>query len=116
MAILNKKQILEAEDKKTVEVEVPEWGGSVIVSTISGTARDAFEQAICDSKGNYTGKNIRAKLLIASCVDNKGGALFTKQDIVALGAKSSAALDRLFSAAQKLNAVTDEDVEELAKN
>ena len=116
MAILNKKQILSAEDKRTEEINIPEWGGSVIISTISGTARDAFEQSLVDGKGNYKPKNVRAKLLIASCVNEKGAPLFTKEDIVALGNKSGAALDRLFAAVQKLNAVTDEDVEELAKN
>ena len=42
--------------------------------------------------------------------------MFTEKDVVKLGKKSSAALDRIFSAAQKLNRISDDDVEDLAKN
>jgi len=46
---LNKEQILRADDLKTEEVDVPEWGGSVRVRVLTGTERDAFESSIYDS-------------------------------------------------------------------
>ena len=42
--------------------------------------------------------------------------MFSEKDITALGKKSAAALDRIYEASQKLNRLTDGDVDELAKN
>jgi hypothetical protein len=116
MAMLKPEQILKAKDMKTELVHVPEWGGDVLVSVISGTKKDEYEMSLVDNKGKVNPKNIRAKLLVASCVNEDGSPLFTRDHIVALGAKSAAAIDRVFSVAQRLNAVNEEDVEELAKN
>jgi len=118
--LLTKKDILGAEDLKTEDVEVPEWGGTVRVSMMSGTARDAYEDSIIefDSNGKVTRNlsNARAKLCAASMVDDKGNLLFSEGEINKLGKKSAEALNRVFTAAQKLNALSDEEVEEQAKN
>ena len=120
MALLSREAILNAEDIKTEQVAVPEWGGDVLVGSMSGTARDRYEQSIIssDDKGNHKQnlENIRAKLLAVCIVDEDGKPLFTDKDIAELGKKSVAALDRVFVVAQKLNAVSDEDIAELAKN
>jgi hypothetical protein len=120
MALLTKDQILKADDLKKETVKVPEWGGDVIVQTMTGAARDDYENSIVDldahGKAKHNLSNIRAKLLAATLVDEKGSIMFKAKDIVALGNKSSAALDRVFGVAQRLNAVSDEDLEELAKN
>ena len=42
--------------------------------------------------------------------------LFDEGDTFPLGGKSASALDRIFTVAQKLNGLRDEDVDELAKN
>jgi hypothetical protein len=49
-------------------------------------------------------------------VDENGERLFQEEDTFPLGGKSAAALDRIFTVAQRLNGLRDEDVEELAKN
>lgn len=116
MAILSKEEILKAKDADTVVVNVPKWGGDVIVSTMTGNARDRFESSIVGKNGGMNMQNIRAKLVAACVVDEDGKLLFTQDDIVALSKKSSVALDKVFNAAQKLNAISDDDVEELAKN
>lgn len=118
--LLTKDQILAAEDLKTVDVDVPEWGGTVRVSMMSGAARDAYEDSIIDfdAKGKVTRnlKNARAKLCAASIIDESGNLMFSEKEIDALGRKSAEALNRVFTAAQKLNALSDEQVEDLAKN
>jgi hypothetical protein len=114
--ILSKEQILTADDNKTTTVDVPEWGGSVIISTMSGFARDQFEGSLVGKNGGTNISNVRAKLAAATIVDEAGNLLFTDKDVAALGKKSSAALDRVFEASQKLNKISDGDVEELAKN
>jgi len=112
---LTKDQILKAKDVKFVDVDVPEWGGVVFIKTLTGTERDAFEESIIrDGKANLT--NIRAKLCVRTIVNEKGERLFADNDIAVLGAKSAKALDRIFAAAQKLNGITAEDIEELEKN
>ena len=60
--------------------------------------------------------NIRAVLVAMAVVDEDGNRLFTDKDVKALAKKSAAAMDRIFAETQKLNAVSDEDVEEMAKN
>jgi len=60
--------------------------------------------------------NVRARLCAISIVDETGKRMFSDEDVRALGRKSAAALDRVFAAAQRLSGLTDEDVEELAKN
>lgn len=116
MAILSKEQILNADDSANITVEVPEWGGEVIVAVMSGFARDRFESSVVGKTGGMNTQNIRAKLAAATIVDEKGELLFDEKDVVKLGKKSSAALDRVFEASQKLNRISDDDVEELSKN
>jgi hypothetical protein len=109
---LSRKDILDAEDSSTQCVAVPEWGGDVLVGTITGSQRDAFESAMTGGKM----ENVRARLVALSCRDDKGGRLFTDRDVSALGEKNAAALDRVFTAALKHNAFSAEDVEDIAGN
>lgn len=113
---LTKDQIKAAQDTKTEEVEVPEWGGTVIIKTMTGKSRDALEMSMVKANGQQDRSNIRARFVVASAVDDKGKPLFEDADIEWLGQKSAAALDRCFAVSQRLNHITDGDVEDLAKN
>ena len=100
-------------------VEVPEWGGAVYVRALTGAERDQFEASIVEQRGRdvrMNMRNIRAKLVALTVVDEDGQRIFTDDDVAALGGKSAAALDRLFAVAQRLSGLSMEDVEELAKN
>ena len=112
MALLTKDAILAAEDRRTEEVPVPEWGGSVLVRTMSGAERDAFELGVTGTSKS----NIRARFCASVIVDDKNNRVFSDNEIVALGNKSASALDRVFDAGQRLNKFSDKDVEELAKD
>lgn len=115
MKNLTRDEILKADDIKTEKVEVPEWGGDVFIRTMSGAERDDFEASlIVGKKTNLS--NIRAKLCALVIVNDKDKRLFAEKDIFALGCKSAKALDRVFTAAQKLNGITSEEIEELVKN
>jgi hypothetical protein len=115
MAILNKDAILKADDLKKEIVSVPEWGGEVIISAMTGYARDAWEQHLVQSKDNVL-SNIRARLVVACAVDEEGNRLFTEGDVIALGEKSVAALERCVKVAQRLNRLTETDLDDLQKN
>ena len=114
MAMLTRDQILNASDIKTEVVSVPEWGGDVIVGTMTAGARDNFESQMLDKKTGR--KNARAKLAAATIQDENGDLMFSEKDIEALGKKSGAALDRVFDAALKINRIGPSDMDELAKN
>ena len=115
MAILTRDEILKAEDIDTQEVDVPEWGGTVLVKGLSGRQRDEFEGSMVERRGRravLNTANMRAKLVAWSVVDETGKRLFTNADIQDLGEHSAAAVDRVYSVAAKLSGLGDEDVEE----
>lgn len=120
MGLLTRDQILNANDRKTETISVPEWGGDVIVSVMSGEQRDAYENMLVevgpDGKAKNKLDNIRAKLVACCVVDEKGERLFSEKDVKALGSKSAAALQRVYVAAARINRVTEDGVEDAAKN
>lgn len=124
MTQLNIDDILNAQDTKDEKVMVPEWGDAesfVVIRTMTAESRDAYEQSLFETneKGGYEKNlsNARAKL-VAACVLGPDGKRMFKSDahVKALGDKSAAVVDRIFAACQKLNAISDADVEELSGN
>ena len=119
MAFLSKADILAAEDLPRETVRVPEWGGDVLVRGLTGAQRDEFEASVVVGKGSNRDvniKNLRAKLVALSVVDEAGALLFTDKDVDALGKKSAVALQRVFDTAQRLSGLSEADVEDLQKN
>ena len=112
---LSKEQILAADDMGLKEVDVPEWGGSVFLRVMTVGERDSYENdwMINKSKGV---ENFRSKFLQRVLCDEKGELLFTASEIDLLAKKSARVITRIWDAAMKHNALTDDDVEELAKN
>lgn len=116
--LLGKDQILAAEDLPYRDVEVPEWGGTVRIRTMTGGDRDSFESSLWDRQGDepvYNRDHFRAKLLARCIVDDKGSRLFSDKDIEKLSAKSGKALNRLFDAANEINAISREERDAIKK-
>ncbi len=114
---LTKAEILAKDDLKTEDVFVPEWDAWVKVRTLNASERDHFESSTVVRKGRSVTtnlENIRARLCLLCIVDENGERLFQEEDTFPLGGKSAAALDRIFSTAQRLNGLRDTDIEELA--
>lgn len=123
MALLTREQILSADDLKTEEVAVPEWGGSVLVRTLTAHERDVFEDGLVQTKGkgrNQTREmqlaDVRAKLAALTIVNGEGHQVFNKTDVVDLGKKSAGALNRVWDVASRLSGMSNEDVDELLGN
>ena len=116
MATLTRKQILDADDLATATVSVAEWGGEVIVRTLTAAERDQLEGAIISESGVKDMDNLRAKLVALAVVDDDGKRLFTFADVAALGKKSASALGVVFTAAARLSGITKKDVEDLTEN
>ena len=126
---LTREAILAAQDIVTETVDVPEWGGSVLVRGLSGFEREAFEKAQSREKpaANRAGRragqtvtevirdNIRARIVAWCVVDEAGARVFADEDIPALNRKSGAALERVVEVGMRLSGMTEEDVDELAE-
>ena len=54
--------------------------------------------------------------MVLVAVNEDGESIFTKGDVQRLGAKSSAALNRIFELATKQSGMSDEDIEELTED
>lgn len=121
MALLNKDAILGADDRKSEDVDVPEWGGTVRLVGLSGAERDAYEASlvVLGPKGNAIGRNfvnMRARLVAKCLVDEDGDRLFTDSEIKDLGTKSGAVIDRLFDKAKAMSGINDDAVAVKAGN
>src|SRR3972149_10065229 len=106
MSILTRDQILNAVDLSVESVDVPEWGGVVLVRTLTGEQRDAYEASIVRQNGRHTQfnlVNLRAKLVALCVVDQAGPRLFSDADVKLLAQKSAAALPRGVGGAPRRN-------------
>ena len=119
MMVLTRDQILSANDLPVERVNVPEWGGDVLVSGLTGAQRDTFESELLDSRTDDESVNmvnLRATLIALSVVDEESNPIFSYGDIELLGKKSAIALDRVFAVAQKVSGFNKKDVDELVGN
>ena len=124
LRMLSRDDILNADDRKTEVVPVPEWGGAVTVRSLTGLERDRYEGSMVSYRRNAKGvpeidavetDNVRARLASMTIIDEAGGNLFTESDVLILGMKSAAALERVFKVAQRLSNLSDADVEALTE-
>lgn len=123
--LLNKEMLLARDTLKVVKVEF-EDGNFVYVRQMTGRERDIFEQSIMRAKKNAKGhvetyetvlEDFRAKLAVVTVCDEKGELLLSPGDVSTLSKNMSAAkLEKIINEAQKINAITEEDKEDLIKN
>ena len=113
--MLTKKEILSANDRHTIVMEVPEWGGEITLGSMSSQDRDRYEEILTSPKSDKY-DNIVAQFVAKSIMDENGDRVFEESDIIALGQKSGKVMLRVFMEARKLNDLTEEDVKEVAKN
>jgi hypothetical protein len=118
--ILDKAAILAADDLETVEVPVPEWGGTVRVRMMTGADRDAFELSMIvfndDGSRKPNWGSYRARLVAFTLVDDQGNRMFAEDEIAHVAGKSAAVISRIFEAAEKLNGLGESAVGKAEKN
>jgi hypothetical protein len=113
---LTRDDILNLNDLKTEVVMVKEWGGEVIVRMMTGAERSAFEDKVATTSGDINYVNFLEKLVVATVVDGNGNLMFTDADIPALANKSASAILTIAKVAKRINGLSAQDVEVLAKN
>lgn len=121
---LTKAEILGADDIITEDVHTPEWqGGWVRVKRLTGAEKDDFEASLTTikqqgdriiQKPNFV--NVRAKLAALCMVDENHVRLFDDSEVLELGRKSAAALDRVVVVAKRLNRMSNADLQELTES
>jgi len=119
--IITIDEIVKADDRKWVDVPVDEWqkGKVVRLGVMTAKSREIFEAAVQKRMRNgklTDSKGLKFYLLARSIIDENGSPLFNDETIKQLGEKSSVVVERLFEAAQKLNGIGSETVEEMRKN
>lgn len=111
-----REQILSAKDISSELVEVPEWGVTVEVRSLTQAQRGKLLSKAVDKAGNTDlAKMYPWMIQLVTYDPATGERVFAEEDIVALGTKSSAAADRIVAVALRLSGL-DQSVESLGKN
>jgi hypothetical protein len=105
--------ILNADDRKLIPVEVPEWNRTIYIKPMSGAERDSFEGETLKLKDRMA--NFRARTVVRVACNQDGTRLFQDSDAEALSAKSGVALDRVWTVAQGLARLGGAEVEAAGK-
>lgn len=108
---LTRDQILASRPRLT-PVDVPEWGGEVLLRPLSVAGLIAF----MDAREKLPAVALYPQLVAASACDEEGRPLFGDDDLAALQAKDFEVVKRVGEAAMRLNKLADSDDEERAKN
>lgn len=111
--LLTRAQIFAARDITTEVVEVPAWGGAVMVRTMTGHERDRLEESMIVEKHGERSASVtdfRAKVCAMTIVDAEGTRLFSEADIKELSKKSAGALARVAEVATRLAGMSKADV------
>jgi len=110
-------KIKAADDIKRELVEVPEWGVTVEVRTISGAARAQLFAEATDKNGKLHYDDAYTGLIIASVFDPETGErVFSAADADWLKKKSSNATERLTEVAVRLSGLSPEAIGQAEKN
>jgi hypothetical protein len=121
MGLLNRDQFLAVDSRKTEVVDVPELGEGAQIKIRSWSVGQAnkFAKLLHEAEGQniaLTVLDLRAKVVALSVVDEANALMFTEEDVPALEEMSPAAIDRIQSAAMKLNGFGRTTEEEDEKN
>ncbi|WP_422923750.1 hypothetical protein [Singulisphaera sp. PoT] len=109
---LKRDQILSAPDLAHEIVEVPEWGGKVMVRCMTGAEREKFEASYLE----LGMKEFRARLAAATICDENLNRIFTYEDIELLQTKSALALERVMNVSLRLSKLRKQDMEQAEGN
>lgn len=117
MALLSRDAILSAK-LPTREVDVPEWGGTVLVRGMTGFERDKFELFLQRQRETGGAAQFSTRAYVAACtiVDDDGHRIFSDDDVQSLGLKSAHALDRILDAVLALSGMDSGAIEDAEKN
>jgi hypothetical protein len=109
MARLTREQVLNAKDIQQQEIEVKEWGGTVLVQSLSALQRRQIIKSCTDKDGILDPVKFQTAVIVAACVDPK----FERADIDALSEKKAGIIAKLAESIAEVSgfSVTPEEAE-----
>lgn len=118
MRTLTRDLILAASDLRFETVETPEWGegAGVRVRSLTAIERDNWDKSTYQGKKEVNLIGYKARFCVLTIVDDSGVQLFAEGDADALAKKSAAVIERVFTAAAKLNGLLAADSAAIEKN
>lgn len=121
--MLSREQIQNAQDFKKESVEVPEWGGTVYIRTMTAGHFDAYQIRAMESRGVDDALNpqairdARVILISYTLCDASGDLLFDDEEgIEILRQKDGLVIDRLSEKAMAINGLSEAAIEDAKKN
>ena len=110
--LTNAQEIIAAEDFRFVDVEVPEWGGTVRIRSLSAKQRDTLARKI-----KSDGEAEASEMMVVMCVvDENGQRVFEFKDIERLKAKSTVPIARIVRALGELTTAYNKSTEKYEEN
>lgn len=111
-ATLTREQILgTVASLKRTTVDIPEWGGEILIREFTGAERDQMESLLLRAQKLNDFKDVRAQAAATAIINEQGEQIFTKKDIVILSQLSAKALETVFKAATELSGMNPESKE-----
>jgi len=115
MKLLTAEEILSSK-LKVDKINIPEWGGEVLLQEPTGYQRAEYEELLTKADNDAELRRLRGFCAARCLVDTNGDRLFTDDQIDALNAKGANALDRVLASYQIMSMIKDEDITKAAKN
>lgn len=114
--ITNANTILQKDDFHYEEIEVPEWGGTLRLKSLSGTERTAIIKLLNQKKDTADG--VYEKAIIFSAVNADGGKIFedNASTLAILQSKDAAVTQRIGAEVMKLSGLSADSKDEAEKN
>jgi hypothetical protein len=109
MTLKTAEEILALDDLVKEVIDVPEWGCSVIISTMTLAQKEEWARStagIADEKDKHLAT---VRLVVATARKEDGTPLFTHEHVQKLAGKSSLAIEKLGEAALRINKLRAED-------
>lgn len=103
---LTREQILASRrDRKPVRLEVPEWGGDVLIRVLSAEEQIELTDGVPE-------KEVPALVLVHCLVDEDGARLFADEDVTEIKREAFPVFYRVFAEVAKLNGLSTKELEE----
>lgn len=122
---LGRKALLETQDELAIK-KVELTRGHVFVREMTGREKNTWEQSMMKKTASAgvngvgyetTLDNYKAKLAVVTMCDEEGKLFLDMRDITKVNTMMSASnLEKVVNAAQKINAISEEDKEDMLKN
>lgn len=114
MKLLTAEEILSAK-LKVKKINIPEWGGEILLREPTGYERAEYEEMLTKSDNDIELRKLRGICASRCLVDEKGNRLFTDDQIEQLNKTSADALDRVLKSYDIMSQIKDDDITETAK-